>query len=290
MSFARKLARRVDEGAVRQLLRRLWSEIFNDHASVVAAGLAYYGLLGLLPAMAAAASMWDLFGDPGPVQQASLSSGGLLPAEASQVIRQFTTSIPQGFGGGIALVLNLLMVAWIATRAAGGLLTALNIVYDVEETRDTWRRALVALAVGIGSILLLFLSIGFLALVPLAAAVMPDAMSDLLALRWPVMVAAFAAALGTLFRYAPNRGDAHWPSLCWGLSTATLLCLAASAGIALYVDHIGSYGRLYGSLGSVAVVLLWFYATAFAMLIGAEVDATLSERARGGTGRSTEEQ
>ena len=282
MTFARRVARRVDERALPHLLRTLWGEIFNDHATVVAAGLAYYGLFGLLPALAAAAAMWGVFGNVSALRQLVQGSSAVLPAAAIQVVQQFITSVPQGFGGGIALALNLLAVVWTAFRAAAGLLTALNIVYDVKETRSTWRCACTALAVGTGGIVLLFLSIAFLALLPLAANRLRRASGlDLLALRWPIMILVFAAALGALFRCAPNRTDAHLPSLCWGLSTATVLCIASSAGISLYVGHISNFGRLYGSLGGIAIVLLWFYATALALLIGAEVDATLSERAKG---------
>ena len=268
------------EGAARhRLLRTLWQEIFSDHATMVAAGLAYYAIFGLLPALAAAAAMWGQFGDMDALKHGLQHSGNMLPAATVQLLDEFLTSVPRGFGGGIALLVNLLLVVWVAYRAAGGLLTALNIVYDQEETRSRTRRAVVALAVGTAGIALLFVVIGLLALAPLLASwLQMETALRLLWLRWPVMIAIFASGLALLFRYAPNRTPSHLLPLCCGTAVATLLCLAASAGISLYVTHLANFGRLYGSLGSIAVVLLWLYANALSLLVGAEVDNVLSER------------
>ena len=238
---------------------------------MVAAGLAYYAIFGLLPALAAAAALWGQFGDIGELKQGLQHSGSMLPAATVQLLDEFLTSVPRGFGGGIALLVNLVFVLWVAFRAAGGLLTALNIVYDQEETRSRTRRAAVALAVGTAGIAMLFVVIGLLALAPLLASwLQMETALRLLWLRWPVMITIFAAGLALLFRYAPNRTPSHLLPLCWGTAAATLLCLAASAGISLYVGHLANFGRLYGSLGSIAVVLLWLYANALAVLIGAE--------------------
>ena len=268
------------QGAVRHwLLRTLWQEIFSDHAMMVAAGLAYYAIFGLLPALAAAAALWGQVGDMGALKQGLQHSGSMLPAATVQLLDEFLTSVPRGFGGGIALLVNLVFVLWVAFRAAGGLLTALNIVYDQEETRSRTRRATVALTVGIAGIAMLFVVIGLLALAPLLASwLQMETALRLLWLRWPVMIAIFASGLALLFRYAPNRTPSHLLPLCWGTAVATLLCLSASAGISLYVAHLANFGRLYGSLGSIAVVLLWLYANALALLVGAEVDNVLSER------------
>ncbi len=264
------------------VLRAVWREMASDHVTMVAAGLAYYGIFGLLPAVAAAAALWGLFGDP-RLLQSLLQGSDVMPAETVRLLHQFLTSVPQGFGGGVAFAFSLLLVLWTAFRAAGGLLMALNIVYDLTETRSAAGRAVMSLAMGGIGIALLFASLALLALAPLAASWLQGAVAlPLLWLRWPVMLLLFAAALALLFRFAPNRSDVHLPSLLCGTVAGTVLSLAASAGISLYVAHAGNFGRLYGSLGGVAVVLLWFYAVALALLVGAEVDATLFELAHAG--------
>lgn len=279
MSFIGDIEALPDEAALSHILRTLWREVFSDHAMIIAAGLAYYALFGLLPALAAAAALWGVFGDTGALQSALQHSGGLLPPAMVHLLEPFLTSVPQGFGGGVALLLNVLLVVWTAFRAAGGLLTALNVVYDVDEKRGRLRRSLVALAVGSGGIALLFVAIALLALAPLAAGWLHgETTLWLLWLRWPTLVLLFATALALLFRFAADRGSSLALPLCWGVVAGTLLCLLASAGISLYVGSLANFGRLYGSLGSIAVALLWLYACAMALLIGAEIDAVLTSR------------
>jgi membrane protein len=283
MSFTGNNRARTDETALAHIARAVWHEVFSDHATVIAAGLAYYAIFGLLPALAGAAALWGLFGDTGALQSALQHSGGVLPPATARLLEPFLTSVPHGFGGGIALLLNVLLVVWTAFRAAGGLLIALNVVYDLEESRSRVHCACVSLAIGVSGIAVLFLTVALLALARLAAAWMEaDTARLLLWLRWPVLIAMFAAMLALLFRYAPDRKDSHMAPLCWGVLASTVLCLLASSGISLYVGHVASYGRLYGTLGSIAIALFWLYSCALALLIGAEIDAVLTIRQRNG--------
>lgn len=279
MSFTGNTRAREGEWALAHILRAVWQEIFNDHATVIAAGLAYYAIFGLLPGLAGAAALWGLFGNTAALQSMLQSSGGVLPPATVRLLEPFVTSVPQGFGGGIALLLNVLLVIWTAFRAASGLLTSLNIVYDLEERRSRVRRIAVALVIGVGGIAVLFVAVALLALTPLAAAWLHGDTGQLLMwLRWPVLVTIFAAMLALLFRYAPNRSESRAAPLCWGVLAATVLCLLASAGISLYVGHVANFGRLYGALGSIAIALFWLYACALALLVGAEIDAVLTSR------------
>ena len=282
MSFVGRIEARADEAALPHILRSLWQEIFSDHATMIAAGLTYYAIFGLLPALAAAAALWSLVGDAGALKSALQDNGSMLPSAMVQLLLPFITSVPKGFGGGVALLVNLALVVWTATRASGGLLTALNVVYDVKETRGQVYRWTAALVLGVSGIALLFSAIALLALVPLVASWFGGQTSTwLLFLRWPGLVMMFAAVLAMLFRYGPSRPDSRTIPLCWGVAVGTVLCLLASAGISLYVGHLANFGRLYGSLGSIAVALLWLYGCSIALLIGAEIDAVLTSRLDG---------
>ncbi len=265
--------------AAAEVLRALWREIFNDHTLLVAAGLAYYAIFGLLPALAAAAAVWGRFGDLDALKAQLQAGDAMLPAATMKMLAEFVTSVPKGFGGGLVLAANLLLVVWTAYRAAGGLLVALNIIYDVAEARGRVRRAVVALAIGLGGISFLFVALVVMAVSPLLVSWLPSsALPPVLWLRWPVMAAAFAVGLYLLFRYAPNRPPDVAIPACWGALVAALLWILASAGVSLYVAHIASFGKLYGSLGSFAVILLWLYVSALAVLTGAETDAVLASR------------
>ena len=280
---------RPDRSAWTEVVTAVWREVVTDHGSLLAAGLAYYAVFGLLPALAAAAALWGLFGDVDAFRRVLHGHGNLVPLEATQVLDGFLTNVPRGFGNGVALVPSLLGVVWTASRASRGLLSALNIVYDVREARGLPGRFGVALGVALGGIALLFVAVALLALAPLAAAWLRTELAiGLLWLRWPALVALFATALAMLFRYGPNRPHCRALPLLCGTAAGTVLCMAASSGIALYVANIGRFGQTYGSLGSVAAALLWLYGISFALLIGAQVDAVLTARREGGD-RHTDE-
>lgn len=268
------------------LLRALRREVFSDHLLMIAAGLALHGLLGALPALALAAALWGMVGDLSALQRTVAQVGGFLPDEAVGLIGEFVTDVPEGFGGGVALGVSLVVALWAAQRGAGGLITALNIVHDTVERRGRLRRMGVALLVALGGMTLLLLTLALLAVPPLLRAAWPDLpLLRLVSLgRWPALVLLFALGLGLLFRFAPSRERPERRWLSWGAVTGTLLWIAASYGLSLYVSHVASFGRLYGSLGAVVVVLLWFYLTAVSVLTGAEINALLSQR-RPGEGR-----
>lgn len=266
------------EAAVPQVLRALWRKTLGDHTLMVAAGLSYYALFGLLPALAAAA-IWGWFGDLGALKQALPSNGDLLPKPAVALLDEFITSVPTGFGAGVALLFNLLLVILTAYQAASGLLATLHIVYEVREGRNPLRRALVALGIGVSGIVILFLVLAGLALLPLMR--QSGSGAPFIWLRWPVMVAVLVASFHLLFRHAPNRAKAQAGPLAWGTLVATTLCILSAAGVTFYVRHLGHFGRLYGSLGSIAILLVWLYATSLSLLVGAQVDAVLTARCNG---------
>lgn len=256
----------------------MWREVFSDRATLVAAGLAYYAVLGMLPALAAVAVLWSRLGGTQALTDALERSGALLPPAMSALLEDYVTTVPQGLRGGTALAVTLLLVLWTALRAAGGLLTALNLVFDVPDTRPGPVRFGVALCVGLGGIGMLFLAIGVLASAPVVSAVVSGAGPALMWLRWPILVAGFGTSLFLLFRYASDRDDGRAGPSALGAGVAALLWAAASALVALYFARVGSYGRLYGSLGGIAVVLLWLFIGAMCVLAGAAVDAVLLDR------------
>jgi membrane protein len=265
-----------------EVVRAVLEEIPSDHVLMVAAGLAYHAVFGLLPALAAAAALWGRLGGFGALKRSMESSQGLLPPGAVQLLGQFVTGVPEGFGTGGALLLNLGIVVLTSQRAASGLLTALNIAYDVAERRGRLRRAAVTVVIGLCGIALLFAALALMALPPWLAPHLPSPIVEgLLWLRWPALALAFTLGLGLLFRYAPSRDRLCWGCIIRAAAAATALWIVASAGVSLYAAHVASFGRFYGSLGSVAVVLLWFYASALAVLAGAEIDAALTARAHG---------
>ena len=260
---------------LRGILLTLWHEIPSDHMSTVAAGLAYYGVFGLLPALAAAAALLGQFGGFDALAESAQDDRGVLPQGTRLLFREFLTGVPQGLGSGAWLALNIGIVLFTAQRAANGLLTSLNIVYDVEEKRGRLRRMALALGVGAIGIALLFTA---LAIVVLPHVLAPDAPASPCGAGqcWP---SASALSLAALFRFGPCRDGARWRAVAIGASVATVLWVLVSAGLSFYVAHLGSFRKFYGSLGSFAVILMWFYGGGFAVLAGAEIDSVLTAAA-----------
>ncbi len=266
--------------------RDLKSEVFSDHVLMVASGLAFHAMLAVLPTLAAVAAVWQLVADPQVLERGLDTMTGLLPPEAVGLARQFVTSVAQGLGLGLGLALNLILILWTAQRAASGIISALNIVFDETEKRSRIRRALAAFGIAVGGIVFILVALMALALVPLLTAALPDSgLGHVGYLRWPLLGAAFLVGVGTLFSFGPSRDRRYWRPVTWGSITATILWMIVSLGFSLYVSHAGSFGQFYGSLGSVIVALLWFYLTALAVLTGAEVDANL-QHSDGHRGRS----
>ncbi len=268
---------------IKTLLQAIWAAVWADHVPMVAAALAYYAVFGLLPAIAAAAALWGQFGDLNALHQSALADKSALPTGMADLLSQFLSSVPRGFGGGIGLAVNLGFVLVTSYSAAIGLISALNVVYDTTEDRSWAWRTIAALTVGVCGIGILFSALTVLAVPPLVSpAVESHWLGFLLWCRWPVLAVMFVSGLGALFRYAPSRVDPSWRSVGSGAVVAAVLWLATSAMMSFYIRYAGSFGRLYGSLGGIAVVLLWFYASAFAIMIGAELDSVLAKTPKGG--------
>lgn len=144
-------------------------EIFSDHVLIVASGLAFHAILAVLPVLAAIAAVWQLVSDPAILEQALEQTKGLLPAMVVELVRSFITSVPDGFGLGVGLLLNVAFVLWTAQRSASGLISALNIAFDAQENRSRWRRALAGLGIATGGVAYLMVSLGMLAVIPFLA-------------------------------------------------------------------------------------------------------------------------
>jgi membrane protein len=162
-------------------------------------------------------------------------------------------------------------------------MSALNIAYEETERRGIVMQYLIATGITIGAIFFCFAALGLVAAVPVVIDFLPMSQSvhDWLELiRWPALAFMFLLALGFLYRFGPDRSEPSWELVSPGAAVAMVLWLIASSGFALYVESIGSYDQTYGSLGAAVVLLMWFYLSAFSILIGAELNNVCDRRNR----------
>ncbi|CAA7619430.1 YihY/virulence factor BrkB family protein [Magnetospirillum sp. UT-4] len=258
--------------------RRMWDDIGRYELSVVSAGIAFNEFFALFPALAAGVALFGLVADPMVVEEQVNALGGFLPDDVRRLIGEQLVGLTRASEGslGVSFGIALVVALWGATRGVKGLMAGLNIVNGEEEGRGFLRYNLVALALTVGSILFGLVALGLVAALPAALGLLPlpdGVKTALSAGRWPVLGAFALAGLVVIYRYAPSRQPPRWRWVTWGAALAVLVWLAGSGLFSLYAARFGSFNETYGSVAAVAVMLLWFQLTAFAVLLGALLDA-----------------
>jgi membrane protein len=260
-----------------QILRRSFKAIKNDHLTLIAGGVAYAWFLALFPGMIAAVLIYGLVTDPAQVESQVNDMASGLPQDAQSLITTQLKSIAGGSGGlGLGLVLSLALALWSASAGMAGLVEAVNIAYEEEEERNFVVKRGLALLLTIGFLIFLAVAVGLVAVFPVVLSQLGTGpIVSILAqvVRWAVLVGAAILALGLIYRVGPDRNAASVRWLSTGSFIATILWIAVSVGFSFYVDNFGSYGKTYGALAGVVVLLIWFWITALAVLIGAKINA-----------------
>lgn len=262
----------------KQILKRAWAEQKEDNIGLLAAGVAYYAFTALFPALIAAVTLYGLVADPMDVTEQVKNITDSLPADTASVITDQLTSIAGNSSGalGVGLVVSVLGALFSASGGVGNVIKAINIAYDEQETRGFVKLRGLALLLTLGAVLFVVVAIGLIAVLP---ALFDDiglgSAGTLVAnvLRWVGLVVFMLLALAVLYRYAPDRDNPKFRWVGLGAGIATLLWVVASAGLSVYVSNFGSYGKTYGALAGVIVLLLWLYITAFIVLLGAEINS-----------------
>ncbi|WP_109076493.1 MULTISPECIES: YihY/virulence factor BrkB family protein [unclassified Azospirillum] len=268
----------------KDILLRVWDEQSKDNVSMLAAGVAYYALLAIFPAVAALVSIYGLVADPSMIETQLNQLGSLLPPDALSIVsdqaRKVATAPSQGLGFG--LIFGLLLTLWSASRGTNSMVTALNIAYGEKETRGFLKLAMLSMGLTVAGLLFVILAIAMIVAVPAAITIIglqntPIGWIASLA-RWPILAVTIMLALAVFYRYAPDRREPRWRWVTWGSAVATVVWLLGSLGFSVYVSNFGSYNETYGSVGAVVILLLWFNLTSYVVLMGAELNAEIEHQ------------
>lgn len=262
---------------------RVYREFFEDQIPIVAGSVAFFGMLALFPLLIAMISLYGLLADPGDVVRSLPEFTVAMPPITRRLIGEQLLEIARGSSTtlGLGLFTSLLFTLVSAAGGAEALISGINIAYDQPETRSMFKLRLLALKFTLLFIVGLCVSLALIAVVPplIERLGMGEQARWLAALlRWPALAIAMIGGLSVMYRQAPNRTPARWPWVTWGATLATALWLLASWGLSAYIANFGSFNRTYGTLGGVMGLLLWFYLSAIAVLIGAEVNAELERQ------------
>jgi membrane protein len=255
-----------------QVTRRAFAESTSDNVGILAGGVAFFAFLAIPPALIAGLTLYGLVADPQTVARQMQALAGSLPREAQPLIAdQLNTLAGAGNGAlSIGLVISVLVALWSASTGTSNLMAAVNIAYDQQESRGFLKLRATALALTLGAIVFVLLTLFLVAVVPpLLQALQLGVVGTVLAqvLRWALLVGVVVVALAIVYRLAPDRNAPK------GALTATFLWVLGSIGFSLYVNNFGSYNKTYGALAGVIVFLLWLYLTSYIILLGAEINA-----------------
>jgi membrane protein len=258
--------------------RRVIQELRHDHVTLLAAGVAFYAMLAMVPALIALVTVYGLVADPAEVGRQLAPLTRELGGGAGQLIREQLQSIAatSTTGLGVGLVVSLAVALWAASSGVQGLMRAVNLAYDEEETRGFLRLRGQALLLTLVGIVVAVVALALIAGVPAILGVAGVERGTELAMtiaRWPVLALLVVGALGVVYRYAPDRDNPRWRWVSPGALIATVLWLIGSGLFSAYVSNFGRYDETYGSLAGVVVLLLWLYLSSFVVLLGAEINA-----------------
>jgi membrane protein len=268
----------------KQVALRTWKQSSEDNVALIAAGVAFYSFLALVPLLGAIVLTYGIVADPQTVLGNVKSLTSIMPADAAKLIGNQLMSVVQTSGSkkGLGLLLAIGVAIFGARNAAGSLITALNIAYEQEEKRGFIRVNLLALGMTVGAVLLAVLAISATAALGYLSHIFPS-ISGVLAgmarvLSFAVLLMGAAAAAATLYRYGPDRDRAKWAWITPGTIFAAITWLILTLGFGLYVSHFGNYNKTYGSLATIVILVTWIWLSAYLFLFGAELNSELEHQ------------
>jgi membrane protein len=272
---------RIPLSGWKDILLRTKTEFTEDQVPMIAAGMTFYALLALFPALGAFVALYGLFADVGQMQQHLAALSVVIPGDALRFLGEQMLRLSQANEGGLSLAFaaGLLTSIWSANGAAKALITGLNIAYEETERRGLVKRTLVSLAFTLG-----FLAFGICAFGVISAGPAVEGYFGAHAARlfgwmsWPLLAAAMVAGLAAVYRWGPSRDPPKFAWISPGSAAAVVLWIAVSAAFSFYVTTFAHYDRTYGPLGAVVGFMMWSWLSAQVVLLGAELNSEIEHQ------------
>jgi membrane protein len=266
----------------KDILKRFYQRLDDDRILAIAAGVTFYALLAIFPAIAALVSIYGLFSDPGTIAKHLDDISGMVPGGAIEVVRgQLENLTAKGNSAlGVAFIIGLAISLWSANSGVKAMMDALNVAYAEREKRGFFRLNATSLVFTLGGIVAVIVGLGAIVVLPLTLQYLGLDREKWIteAIKWPVLLVVVGLALSVLYRYAPSRREAQWRWITWGSAVATVGWIAISILFSWYATNFGSYNKTYGSLGAVVGFMTWIWLSVTVILIGAELDAEMERR------------
>lgn len=260
-------------------LIKVGKAIDHDHLPIVAAGVAFFLMLGIFPSLAALFSIYSWLSDPMEIQRQLQGESGILPNEVHQMLLSQVRMIAgDDKTAGLGAIIGLLFAIWAGSYAMSGLIQGLNIVFRQSEKRNFFSLQIASLILTVLLLAVISCAIFLIAIIPVFVHMLPGdkyALKFLTLLRWPFLLAIIMFLLALIYRFGPTRHETTWKWISPGAVVVTLAWLIASAAFSYYVENFKFYLSTYSTLGAIVILMLWLYITAFLILLGAEIDEAL---------------
>lgn len=264
-----------------QILKKtLWGAFYEDNCLGMSAQLAYYYFFALFPALLMMLAIASYFPYHTLVNDIVATLGGFVPPDVLKVINDQIAKISSTTRGGL-LTIGVLTALWSTSSAMTAIIGTLNTAYHIQEGRPWWRVRITAILLTLGIAMFILIAFALILVGPTVAEHLADRFYlgpafewSWKILEWPVAFILASVGVAIVYYFAPDA-EQDWVWLTPGSLIATLLWLGASLGFKYYVANLSSYTASYGLVGTVMILLLWFYISGLVLLIGAEMNAEI---------------
>ena len=270
--------------AWKDILKRTYKRVWDDNVGLVAAGVAFYSFFALLSLLGLIVLVYGFAADPFTVVEHMRALTAVLPTDVAFVIGdQLMNAVRASHKAkGLGIAIAFLVATYGGTNGATSVITALNIAYEEKEKRSLFRFYMFAVSMTLGALTLALLALAGTAALAYLQHLMPKAASSLVATGkvagYLLLILIAAGVASMLYRFGPSREEAKWKWITPGSLFAALTWLVLTWAFGIYVGRFTNYHATYGSLGAVVALLTWIYLSAYAFIVGAELNSEIEHQ------------
>jgi membrane protein len=267
----------------KDILWRTYREFQDDRLLAISAGVVFFALLALFPAVTAIVSLYGLFAQPATISEHIGLISAFAPDQLVRIVEEQIKRLVSRDNAqlGFGVILGIAIAIWSANAGMKAIIDALNVVYEEQEKRSFVRLNLISLAFTTGAVAAVLFAIGAVVVAPLLLDRIGfgSVAEGLIEYgRWPALIVTILSGLALLYRFGPSRTKAKWRWLSVGSIVAALLWIAGSAVLSYYIGNYANYDATYGSLGTGIGLMMWLWVSTIAILFGAELNAEIEHQ------------
>lgn len=273
----------IPMSGLRDVFWRVFHEVLDDRVTLIAAGVTFYLLLALFPALAALVSLYGLVADPITISEHLRELAVLLPPGAFDLLADQIKALVENREStlGITFFVGLGIALWSTHSGTLAIFDAMNVAYEEREKRSLVRLNLIGLCFTLCAMVFAVVMVALVGVMPVVLSYLwLDQFQEQMALllRWPLLLFVAAVAVTLVYRFGPSREPARIRWMTWGAGLTALAWAAMSLGFSFYLEHFANYNATYGTLGALIGFLIWIWLSVVILIVGAELNAELEHQ------------